>query len=74
MFEAEFREEIGKAISCILECLKDSAVGVCSAAAEALLLFGAYRMCPSVSSLLLSLNDVRSGISRGDWQGHTPHS
>jgi hypothetical protein len=58
MFKAEFREEIGKAIPCILEYLKDSDEYVCSASTKALSLLGAYRMCPSVSPLLLSLNDV----------------
>jgi HEAT repeat protein len=74
MFKAEFREEIGKAIPRILEYLKDTDGNVRSAATEALSLLGAYCMCPSVSLLLLSLNDVQSGISRGDWQGHTLHS
>jgi len=54
MFKAEFREEIGKAIPCIVECMKDPDYHVRSAAAEGLLLLGAYRMCPSVSPLLES--------------------
>jgi HEAT repeat protein len=58
MFEVEFREEIGKAIPRIVECLKDSDEDVRSAAVEALSLLGAYCMCPSVSPLLLSLNNV----------------
>ena len=54
MLEAEFREEIGKGIACIVECLKNSDEDVRSAAAEALSSLGAYRMCPSVSPLLVS--------------------
>jgi hypothetical protein len=73
IFEAEFQEEIGKAIPCIVECLRDSGMYICTAAAEALSSLGAYCMCPSDSPLLLSLNDVQSANSRGDWQGHTLH-
>jgi hypothetical protein len=58
MFEAEFRGEIGKAIPCILEYLKDSDEGVCSAGAKALSSLGAYRMCPCPSSAAVSLNYV----------------
>ena len=54
MLEAEFREEIGKGIPRIVECLKDSSSYVCSTAAEALSSLGAYRTCPSVSPLLVS--------------------
>ena len=53
MFEAEFQEEIAKAIPCIVECLKDPSWSVCSAAAEGLSSLGAYRMCASVSPLLV---------------------
>ena len=53
IFKAEFREEIVKAIPCIVECLKNSDTHVCSAAAQGLSLFGAYRMCPSVSLMPL---------------------
>jgi len=69
MFEAEFRAEIGKAIPRIVECLNDSDNDVRSAAAQGLSSLGAYRTCPAKSLLLL--NDVRSGIAGGDWQGHT---
>jgi hypothetical protein len=58
MFKVELQKEIGKAISCIVECLKDSSWSVCSAATKALSSLGAYCMCPSVPPLLLSLNDV----------------
>jgi HEAT repeat protein len=58
MFEVEFREEIGKAIPHIVECLKDSSWSVRSAATKALSSLGAYCTCPSVPPLLLSLNDV----------------
>jgi hypothetical protein len=68
MFKAELQEEISKAIPRIVECLKHS-----SSSAKALSSLGVYRTCPSVSPLLLSLNDVQSGISRGDLQGHTLH-
>jgi len=54
MFQAEFQEEIGKAIPFIAECLKDSNPSVQSAAVSVLSLLGAYRMCPSVSPLLES--------------------
>jgi HEAT repeat protein len=54
MFEVEFHEEIGKAIPCIIVYLKDSAVDVRSAAVSVLSSLGAYRMCPSVSLLLVS--------------------
>ena len=54
MFEAEFQEEIGKAIPRIVECLKDPESDVRSAAAEGFALLGAYRTCPSVSLLLVS--------------------
>ena len=54
MLKAEFREEIGMSIPHIVECLKDSDEDVRSAAAEALSSLGAYRMCPSVSPLLVS--------------------
>jgi hypothetical protein len=54
MFKAEFREEIGKAIPRIVECLKDSDEDVCSAAAEALSSLGAHCMCLSGSPLLVS--------------------
>jgi len=54
MFKGEFREDIGKAIPCIIECLKDPDYHVCSAAAEGISLLGAYRTCPSVSPLLVS--------------------
>ena len=55
MFEAEFREEIGKAIPRLIECLRDSDVElVCCVAAQGLSSLGAYRTCPSVSLLLVS--------------------
>jgi HEAT repeat protein len=55
MFKAELQEEIGKAIPRIVECLKDSnSYHVRSAAVEALSSLGAYRLCPSVSLLLVS--------------------
>ena len=52
MFEAEFREDIGKAIPRIVECLKDPAYIVRRDAAEGLSSLGAYRTWPSVSPLL----------------------
>jgi len=54
MFKAEFREDIGRAIPCIFECLNDSSPGVRSAAVSVLSSLGAYRTCPSVSPLLES--------------------
>jgi len=54
MLEAEFRDEIGKAMPRIVECLKDSSSYVPSAAAEALSSLGAYRTSPYVSPLLVS--------------------
>jgi len=54
MFEAQRREEIGKAILHIVEGLKDSDKDVRSAAAKGLSSLGAYRTCPSVSPLLVS--------------------
>jgi len=54
MFEAEFREEIGKAIPRIVERLEDSQSDIRSAAAEGLSSLGAYRTCPSVFPLLVS--------------------
>jgi len=53
MFQAEFRKDIGKAIPCIVECLKGSDPGVRSAATKELSSLGAYRLCPSVSPLLM---------------------
>jgi hypothetical protein len=53
MVEAEFREEIRKAIPHIIGYLKDSG-GFHCAAVEVLSLLGAYCMCPSVSPLLVS--------------------
>ena len=57
MFKAELREEIGKAIPCIIECLKDPNNNVRSTATKGLSLLGAYGMCPS-NSLAGVLNDV----------------
>ena len=54
MLEAQFREEIGKTIPRIVECLRDSDKDVRMAGAEALSSLGAYRTCPSVSPLLVS--------------------
>ena len=54
MFEAEFREDIGKAIPCIVKYLKDPGRSVRSAAAQGLSLLGAYCMCYAVSPLLVS--------------------
>jgi hypothetical protein len=54
MVEAEFREEIRKAIPHIVGYLKDSDRGFHCAAVEVLSLLGAYCMCPSVSPLLVS--------------------
>jgi hypothetical protein len=54
IFKAELREEIGKAIPCIVEYLKNSDNEVCSTAAKTLSSLGAYCMCPSASLLLLS--------------------
>ena len=54
MFEADFREEIGKAIPRIVEYLKDSDWSVRRAAAQGLSSLGAYRTCPYVSLLLVS--------------------
>jgi len=48
MFQAEFREDIGKAIPCIVECLKDPDYHVRSAATQGLSLLGAYGMCLSL--------------------------
>jgi len=53
MFKAELQEEIGKAIPCIVECLKDPNNDVWSAA-EGVSSLAAYRMRPSVSLLLVS--------------------
>jgi len=53
MFKAELREDIGKGIPRIVECLKDSNSYVPSAAAEALSSLGAYRTSPCVSPLLM---------------------
>jgi len=63
MFEAEFREEIGKAIPRIVECLKEPGKRVRSAAVSVLSLLGAYRMCPSVSPVPGVINDVVSPIA-----------
>jgi len=52
-FEAEFREQLGEAIPRIVECLKDPDYSVRSTTAELLSLLGAYRMCLSVSLLLV---------------------
>jgi len=54
MFTAEFREDIDKAIPCIVECLRDADYHVRNAATEGISLLGVYRMCPSVSLLLVS--------------------
>jgi HEAT repeat protein len=54
MFEAELQEEIGKAIPCIIECLKDPNNDVCCAAANGLSSLGAYCMCHFVFALLVS--------------------
>ena len=54
MFEAEFREEIGKAVPRIVECLKNAAWRVRRAAAQGLSSLGTYCTCPSVSLLLVS--------------------
>jgi vesicle coat complex subunit len=54
MFKAELWEEIGKAIPCIVECLKDSSWSVRREAIRGLSSLGAYRMCPSVSLLLMA--------------------
>jgi hypothetical protein len=54
MFEAEFCEEVGKAISRIVVYLKDSDEDVRSAAVSVLSSLGAYCMCLSVSPLLVS--------------------
>jgi len=51
MFEAEFREEIGRAIPRLIKCLKDPDQDVRTAAAEGLSSLGAYRTCSSVSPL-----------------------
>ena len=51
IFEAEFREEIGKAIPRFVEYLKHSNIFVRSTAAEGLSSLGAYRTCSSVSPL-----------------------
>jgi HEAT repeat protein len=72
MLEAEL-QEIGKTIPRIVECLEDSNWYVRRTAAEGLSSLGAYRMCPSVSPPACVLNDVRSRIAGGDWQGHTLH-
>ena len=54
MLEVEFREEIGKAMPRIVECVKDSSWYVSSAALRVLSSLGAYRTCPFVSPLLVS--------------------
>ena len=54
MFEADFREDIGNAIPHFVKCLGDRDNNVRSAAALGLSSLGAYRMCPSVSLLLVS--------------------
>jgi len=54
MLEAEFREEIGKAMPRIVECLKDSSSNDRGAAVSVLSSLGAHRMCPSASPLLVS--------------------
>ena len=54
MFQAQLREEIGKAIPCTVECLKDPSWRIRSAGISVLSLLGAYRMCPSVFPLLVS--------------------
>ena len=53
MFEAAFREEIGRAIPCIVESLNDPDDTIRSTAAELLSLLAVYRMCSSVSPLLV---------------------
>jgi len=72
MFEVEFREDIGKAIPHIVECLDDPSKDVCTAAAKGLASLAAYRTCPFVSPAGV-LNNVPSGITGGNWQGHTSH-
>jgi len=64
MFAAELREEIGKAIPRVVECLKDSANSVCSAAVSVLSSLGAHCMCPSVSPLPGVINDAVSPIAQ----------
>ena len=54
IFQVELREDIGKAIPCIVECLRDSNPGVRSAAVSVLSLLGSYRTCSSDSPLLVS--------------------
>jgi len=54
MLEAELREEIGKAMPCIVECLKDSSSYDPSAAIRMLSSLGAHRTYPSVSPLIVS--------------------
>ena len=54
IFEAEFREDIGKAIPCIVECLNNPDCDARIAATNGLSSLGTYCMCPSVSPLLES--------------------
>jgi len=54
MLEAEFRDEIGKTIPRIVECLKGSCPDDRIAAVSVLSSLGAHRTCLSVSPLLVS--------------------
>ena len=54
MFEAQLREEIGKAIPRIVEWLQDPNEYVRTTAAKGLASLGAYRTWPFVSPLLES--------------------
>jgi len=64
MLEAELREEIGKTILSIVECLKDFNKDVRSAAAKALSSLGEHRTCPSVSPPPSAINDVVSPVAQ----------
>jgi len=54
MLQAELRGQIGTAIPRFVECLKASRWGGRHAAISVLSSLGAFRMCPSVSLLLVS--------------------
>ena len=63
MFQAEMRDEIGKAIPCVVKCLKSD--NNCSASVSIVLSsLEAYRMCPSVSPLPDVINDVVSSTAQ----------
>jgi hypothetical protein len=64
MLKVELREEIGKGIPRIVECLKGSSSDVHTAAISVLSALQAYCMCLSVSPLPSVINNVVSPIAQ----------